>query len=475
MTHRFHRSLRGGTVITERRQRTRSPFALALLGALTFVAGAAGCTGDDDDAPPPGTGGTSGKGGTGGKGGSTGGKGGTGGNAGKGGMAGKGGSADGGEGGEGGTPGTGGAGGTGGKATLIDPTDFDGQEVFRYDTFGDEQFWTGTLRMHEAIQAALDPTTALSLGLKVDAAALPDGILETADLTDPATTVALIGLDAVLGVKGTVSDDGELLSVGITCALCHSDVDDSVMPGIGMRVDGAANRDLDPGAIIALAPGLAGMTEALEVLNGWGPGYYDPRWNMDGINSPVLIPPIYGLDGVPVETYTGDGPVSYWNNYVATTQMGGQGQFFDPRIDVTVVYEPDLVTPRLPALFDYQMTLEPPEVDTSLFEDAAAARGQALFTGKATCSGCHSGERLTDAGGKLHAAEETGMDPVTAERSATGMYRTTPLRALLAHPPYFHDGSAASLAAVVTHYDTTLALALSAEEQADLVQYLSSL
>jgi hypothetical protein len=347
--------------------------------------------------------------------------------------------------------------------------------VFRYDTFGDEVFWTQTLRLNEAIQAALDPTTALGLGLKVDADALPAGILATADLTDPATTVALISLDAVVGVKGKVDSNGNLTSVGVTCALCHSNVDDSVMHGIGHRVDGQRNGDLDPGAIIALSPGLAGDQAALDVLNSWGPGFYDPRWNEDGINHPVVIPSIYGLDGVPVETYTGDGPVSYWNAYVAVTQMHGQGDFFDPRIDVAVAYDKDLVTPKLPSLFDYEVSLAAPAVPASSYDADAAARGEALFNGAATCNTCHSGEHLTDAGTKLHAATETDMDPVTAMRSATGAYRTTPLRALLANAPYFHDGSAATLADVVTHYDTALSLGLTSDQQSDLVEYLKSL
>jgi len=347
--------------------------------------------------------------------------------------------------------------------------------VFRFDTFGDDVFWTQTLRLDEAIEAALDPTTALGLGLKVDADALPPGVLETADLSSPATTVALIGLDAVVGVKGKVDARGHLTSVGITCALCHSNVDDSVMHGIGRRVDGQANHDLDPGAIIALSPGLAGNQAALDVLNSWGPGFYDPRWNEDGINHPVVIPSIYGLKDVPLETYTGDGPISYWNAYVAVTQMHGQGQFFDPRVDVAVIYDPDLVTPKLPSLFEYEVSLAAPPVAASAYDAAAAERGAALFAGAARCSTCHTGATRTDASTTLHAATETGMDPVTAMRSATGRYRTTPLRALLANGPYFHDGSAKTLAAVVAHYDTALSLGLTADQQADLTEYLKSL
>jgi hypothetical protein len=357
-----------------------------------------------------------------------------------------------------------------------DPASFDGQQVFRHDTFGDERFWTDELRMHEVIASAVDPVTALSVGLKVDADALPPGILETADLTSPATTVALLGLGAVVGVEGKLDRRGNLVSVGVTCALCHSDVDDSVMEGIGKRLDGFANRDLNPGAIIALSPAFAGNQAVLDVLNSWGPGRYDARWNQDGINAPVLIPPIYGLGEVELETYTGDGPISYWNAYVAVTQMGGKGEFFDPRTGVAVFRSPDLVTPKLPSLFAYQASLLAPEPDPTTFDAAAAERGRALFEGSARCSTCHSGAVLSDAPEHvLHAAEETGMEPLHAQRSATGKYRTTPLRALAAHPPYFHDGSAATLQDVVAHYDQVLDLTLADTDRADLTEYLKSL
>jgi hypothetical protein len=357
-----------------------------------------------------------------------------------------------------------------------DPDSFDGKQVFRHDTFGDERFWTDELRMHEVIASAVDPVTALSVGLKVDSDALPPGILDTADLTSPATTVALLGLGAVVGVEGKVDRLGNLVSVGITCALCHSDVDDSVMEGIGKRLDGFANRDVNSGAILALSPLFADMPEVLADLTSWGAGRYDARWNQDGISAPVLIPPIYGLAGVELETYTGDGPISYWNAYVAVTQMGGKGVFFDPRVDVAVFRSPDLVSRKLPALYDYQVSLAAPAPDPNTFDDAAAERGRALFEGKATCAGCHSGAVLSDAPEHvLHAAEETGMEPLHAQRSATGKYRTTPLRALFAHAPYFHDGSAATLADVVAHYDQVLSLGLAEAERADLTEYLKSL
>lgn len=348
-----------------------------------------------------------------------------------------------------------------------------GQKIFRHVTFGDEALWTDTLAMHEVIESLVSPAVALSVGLKVDSDALPEGILETVDLNDPATTLALLQLDAVVGVRGTV-ENGRLTKVGITCALCHSDVDDSVMEGIGHRLDGYANRDLNPGAILALSPAFADA-QSQQVLNSWGPGYYDARFNQDGINHPVLIPPIYGLEGVPLETYTGDGPISYWNAYVAITQMGGLGPFFDPRLDLAVNTRPDLVTARLPALFNYQITLPAPLPPEGSFDAEAAARGKVVFQNDGNCASCHAGPHFTDAGLRLHSAEEVGMEPLTAQRSATGYYRTTPLRALWQHPPYFHDGSSATLHDVVEHYDAHFSLGLSAGQKDDLVEYLKSL
>ena len=355
----------------------------------------------------------------------------------------------------------------------------DGRAIFRFDTFGDEQFWTDTLRMHEVIAAAVSPVAALGVGLKVDATALPANFLATRDLEDPATTVEMISRRAVLGVVGTVKGR-RLESVGITCALCHSTVDDSVAPGIGTRLDGWPNRDLDPGAIIALSPALTAEQKA--VYNSWGPGRFDPRFNHDGINFPVLIPPAYGLQGVGYETYTGDGPISYWNAYVAVTEMGGHGSFEDPRLGIAVRQEPDLVTPKLPALLAYQLGLDAPEPPPGSFDNQAARRGRAIFEGKARCASCHAGTAFTDvfddrdpSQPRLHEPAETGMEPLYASRSATGRYRTTPLRALWQHPPYFHDGSAADLPAVVEHYDRYLGLRLSDRQRADLVEYLKSL
>ena len=369
----------------------------------------------------------------------------------------------------------------------------DGQTIFRFDTFGDEQYWTDVLRMHEVIPT-VDPATALSVGLKVDVDALPREVVRAlragqVDLTDPAVTLTLLRLNAVVGVKGTVDRAGRLTKFGVTCALCHSSVDDSLAPGVGKRLDGWANTDLNVGAIVALSPALDESTKA--EFRSWGPGKYDPRHHaFDGTNIiplhspsvPVRIPSIYGLKGAGFETYTGDGPISYWNGYVGVSQMGGHGTFIDPRLGLSITQTPDLVTPKLPALLDYQLSLRTPKAPKGSFDPDAADRGEALFEGQARCSTCHMRPNFTDvvSGPKadvpvLHDPAEVGTDPVYAERSATGKYRTTPLRGLWQHPGYFHDGSAADLPAVVDHYDQQFSLGLSARQKADLVEYLKTI
>lgn len=374
------------------------------------------------------------------------------------------------------------AGGPSGGAGTVEEacSNTDGQCIFRNDTFGDEQLWSDTLRLHEVV-GALSPKAALGLGLKVDAEMVPANVLASADLDDPATTVALLSLNAVVGVRATV-EDGEVTRIGITCALCHSTVDDSAAPGIGKRIDGQPNRQLNPGAIIAATPGVGALATSLgittakakTVLNSWGPGRYDARLNQDGESFPVWIPPAYGLADVALETYTGEGPISYWNAYVAVTQMGGQGKFVDEDLGIDIDADPDLVTPKLAALREYQFSLAVPKPRAADFDAEAAERGDALFEGDAQCATCHAGESHTDAP-TLHAADEIGTDTNEARRSKTGKYRTTPLRGLLSHPPYFHDGSAATLEDVVTHYDEQLSLGLDANQQADLVEYLKSL
>ena len=348
----------------------------------------------------------------------------------------------------------------------------DGKNIFRFDTFGDEQSWTDTLGMHNVIET-VSPAAALGLGLKVDGTVLPPDFLATHSLDSPATTVALLALDAVVGVKATVNG-GNVESLGVTCALCHSTVDDSVAPGVGKRLDGWPNVDLDPGKIIALSPNVSATNKM--VYNGWGAGKYDPRFNIDGMNDPVVIPPAFGLAGVALETFTGDGPISYWNSYVAVTQMGGQGVFIDPRIGVSVVHTPDLVTPKLPDLRSYQLSLATPPPPPGSFDPKAAKRGEVFFNKVAKCSTCHIPPTYTDINlGIWHEAAETGMDPDYAERTATGLYRTTPLRALWQHPPYFHDGSAATLEDVVDHYVKLLGLHFSRNQRRDLVEFLKTL
>jgi mono/diheme cytochrome c family protein len=369
----------------------------------------------------------------------------------------------------------------------------DGQAIFRYDTFGDEQLWTNVLRMHEPI-ATVDPATALAVGLKVDVEALPPAVVAAlragqVDLTSPAVTTELLRLNAVVGVQGKVDQMGQLTSVGVTCALCHSTVDNSFARGIGKRLDGWANLDLNVGAIVALSPALP---EALKAeFRTWGPGKYDPRHhafdgtNLISLNSPslpIVIPSIYGLKGVGFETFTADGPISYWNAYVGVGQMGGHGNFIDPRIGLSITQTPDLVTSKLPALLEYQLTLQAPEPPRGSFDKEAAKRGKHIFRNEAGCATCHQGSTYTDvlsgpnkAVPFLHDAAEVGMDPAYAERTATGKYRTTPLRGLWQHAPYFHDGSAPDLLAVVNHYDRLFALHLSARQKADLVEFLKTL
>jgi processive rubber oxygenase RoxA-like protein len=377
----------------------------------------------------------------------------------------------------------------------------EGKQTFRFDTFGDEQKWTDTLHMEQVVNA-VDPVTALTVGLKVDSEALPQAVVDgvtngTISLTDPATTVALIKLNAVIGVKGTVENvNGKdtVTRVGFTCALCHSTVDDSFTKGVGKRLDGWPNRDLDVGLIVSLSPNLQPIADALgadvatvkAVLTSWGPGKYDPRLNFDGKNGPQVIPPAYGLAGIHSITSTGDGTdIAYWNRYVAVTQMGGQGTFSEPRTGVDFNGIPnggaDLVSSKLAGLQAYQLSLAAPAAPAGSFDAAAAARGQVLFAGVAGCYVCHSGPEFTDANTTLHPASDSMGEPEApgvpsyASRSATKQYRTAPLKGIWQHAPYFHNGSAATLEDVVNTYNTRRSLGLTAPQVADLVQYLKSL
>ncbi len=364
-----------------------------------------------------------------------------------------------------------------------------GKDIFRFDTFGNETFWTDTLRLHLVIQSSVSPATALSVGLKVDTDSLPPAVVQgiqsgTISLTSPATTVALLKLNAVVGVKGTVTTvagKDTLTRVGITCALCHSTVDNSFSSGIGKRRDGWANTQLNVGAIIALAPALTAAQKA--VYNSWGPGKYDARFNFDGKNGPQVIPPAYGLLGVNRITVTGDGTdVAYWNRYVAVTQMHGHGTFTEGRTGVNVNNTPpDLVSSKLPALQAYQLSLAAPPPPAGSFDAAAAARGLQVFNSSGQCATCHTGPQFTDANARLHAPTEVVSEPEPngapsyASRSATKLYRTAPLPGLWQHPPYFHNGIAATLDAVVDLYNSKKGLNLTTQQKADLVEYLKSL
>jgi hypothetical protein len=385
----------------------------------------------------------------------------------------------------------------------------EGRESFRHDTFGDEVFWGDTLRLHEAL-ASVSPATALAVGLKVDATALPRSLKRDiargrVDLDDPAVTVALLRLGAVVGVTGFFDAGGGLRSVGIQCALCHSTVDDSTAPGIGRRLDGWANRDLDVGTIISLAPDLSVFTSLLgvdeatvrAVLASWGPGKFDASLLLDGKalrpdggSAAVLIPPAFGLAGVNLHTWTGWGSVSHWNALVANLEMGGQGVFVDRRLDDAdrfpiaaregfseVRSDPDRVTSKLAGLQLYQLALVAPPAPRGSYDEARAARGEALFSGQARCSDCHVAPLFTEPGHNLHTPQEIGIDDFQAERSPTGGYRTAPLAGLWTHGKggYYHDGRFATLADVVDHYDGFFGLGLTAEQKRDLIEYLKSI
>jgi hypothetical protein len=384
----------------------------------------------------------------------------------------------------------------------------EGRRTFRFDTFGDEKFWGDTLRLHEAVRT-ISPRTALSVGLKVDSNALPAEVIDAirqgdVNLDDPAVTALLLQQNAVLGVKG-IFTGGELSSMGIQCAFCHSTVDDSIAPGIGRRLDGWANRDLNVGAIVALAPNLEPVAELLgtnsatvrQVLNSWGPGKFDAElfldgkaFRRDGKSAATLIPPAFGLAGVNLHTWTGWGSVTYWNAFVANLEMHGQGRFFDPRLNNPSKFpiaaranmgntdaSPDLITPKLAALHFYQLSIPAPEAPRGSFDTEAAGRGRELFDTKAKCATCHVPPLYTEPGWNLHTAERIGIDDFQARRSPDNRYRTAPLKGLWTHQKggYYHDGRFASLMDVINHYDSHFRLRLSSQEKQDLEQFLKSL
>jgi hypothetical protein len=394
----------------------------------------------------------------------------------------------------------------------------EGKNTFRFDTFGSEAFWGDTLELHKAIAGeknggvgpGVSPKTALSVGLKVDSDALPEDLKKQlaageVNLDDPATTIALLKLNAVVGVTAFANPDGSVKSMGIQCAFCHSTVDDSFAPGIGKRLDGWPNRDLNVGAIVSLAPNLKPFTDLLgvdvktvkKVLASWGPGRYDAELNKDGKafrpdgkQAGTLLPPAYGLAGVNLSTWTGFGSVTYWNAYVGVTQMHGLGTFFDPRFNNKKQYpvsaksgagntrdKPDKVTAKLAALHFYQLSIPAPKAPVGSYDEAAFERGKAIFNDKGRCATCHVPPLYTEPGHNLHTPKEMGIDSFQADRSPTHMYRTAPLAGLWAHQKggFFHDGRFATLLDVVNHYDGNLQLNLSEDEKHDLIEYLKGI
>jgi hypothetical protein len=392
-----------------------------------------------------------------------------------------------------------------------------GRRIFRFDTFGDEAFWGGALQLHRAIAGSrnggvgpgVSPKTALAVGLKVDATAIPRATAAAikagkVDLGDAKVTLALLKLNAVVGVKGVFDRGGRLTSMGITCAFCHSTVDDSFAPGIGRRLDGWPNRELNVGAIVALAPNKKPITDLLgvdeqtvnKVLASWGPGKFDAElfldgkaFRPDGKSAATLIPPAFGLAGVNLHTYTGWGSVTYWNAFVANLEMHGKGSFYDPRLNdrkkfpvavkagfANVRSRPDLISSKLPALHFYQLAIPAPRPPRGSFDRAAARRGAAIFSGKGTCANCHIPPTYSEPGWNMHRPAEICIDSFQADRSPDGMYRTTPLRGLWSHTKggFYHDGRYPNLTAVVEHYDSCLGLKLTPREKGDLVQFVRS-
>jgi len=397
----------------------------------------------------------------------------------------------------------------------------DGRQTFRYDTFGDETFWGGSLQLHKAIEGAahggvgagVSPKTALAVGLKVDVDALPSSLVQAlkngkVDLDSPDSTLALLQSNAVVGVTGFFDAQKNLSSIGIQCALCHSTVDDSFAKGIGHRLDGWANRDLDVGQVINLAPDLGAVDSLLgvpdetvrKVLQSWGPGKFDAELILDGkavrpdgTSGATLIPPAFGLAGVNLHTWTGWGSVPHWNAFVANLEMHGQGTFFDPRLDDATVFpiaakaglghvraptpDDDRITPKLPALQIYQLAIVAPTPPAGSFDAEGARRGDELFEGKGKCASCHVPPLYTEPGWNMHTAAEIGIDDFQSSRAPDKRYRTTPLKGLWTHmkPGFYHDARFATLLDVVNHYDSTQSLGLTDQEKLDIVEYLKSL
>jgi hypothetical protein len=394
----------------------------------------------------------------------------------------------------------------------------EGQQIFRFDTFGDESFWGDTLKLHQAIEGerfggvgpGVTPATALAVGLKVDAQALPARVLNAiehgrVDLNDPAVTLALLDANAVVGITAHRDASGRLGSLGIQCSMCHSTVDDSVAPGVGRRLDGWPNRDLNVGAIVALAPDLSVVADLLQtdqqtvrrVLHSWGPGKFDAQlfldgkaFRPDGKSAATLLPAAFGLAGVNLHTYTGWGGVPHWNAFVANLEMHGKGTFIDARLNDPVRFpvavragfsnvrnDPDLITSKLPALQFYQLSIPAPTPPAGSFDANAAEAGKGVFNGAGRCSSCHVPPLFTEPGWNMHTAEEIGIDDFQSSRSPDQRYRTTPLAGLFTRQKggFYHDGRFADLRAVVEHYNQTFNLNLAEQAKKDLIEYLKSL
>jgi hypothetical protein len=426
-----------------------------------------------------------------------------------------------------------GAAGRGRTPSAADRLVAQGRNVFRYDTFGDQAVWGGVLGLHKAIEGAklggvgpgVSPKTALALGLKVDATKIPAKVAAAikagkVNLDDPAVTVTLLKLNAVVGVKGYFTK-GSLSSLGITCALCHSTVDNSFAPGIGRRLDGWPNQDLNVGAIVAAAPNLKPLESALgvdeatvkKVLNGWGPGFFNAELNLDGKavgpdgtpkSAATRIPSAFGKNGQNLHTWEGGwGSVTYWNAFVANLEMHGLGNFLDARLDNKAKFpiaaaagfghthpyvgegvlpapsqaqDPDLITEALRALDFYQHALPAPGPPKGSFDAAAARRGKAVFNGPGKCSSCHIGSLGSAPGYNAVKPSQICIDAFTADRGPDGTYTIAPLQALFTRSKrgFYHDGRFKTLLDVVNHYDSCFNLGLSTQQKSDLVQYLKS-
>lgn len=372
-----------------------------------------------------------------------------------------------------------------------------GRQIFRFDTFASEKFWGDKLRLHEAVAGTnnggvglgVSPRMALQVGLKVDATAVPPEVAQQIqrgelNLDAPSNTLALLKLNAVVGVTGFFdATNGRITSLGIQCAICHSTVDDSFMPGIGNRLDGWPNRDLNIGAIVNLSPDVSALTNALEVdentvrtvLQSWGPGKFDAElildgkaFRPDGKSAATLLPAAFGLAGVNLYTYTGWGSVTHWNAFVSNLEMHGQGTFWDPRLNDTNTFPlaankgygnlrttNDVITSKLAALHFYQLSIPAPTPPSTNFNAAASLRGQALFNAKARCATCHIPPLFTEPGWNMHTPAEIGIDDFQANRSPDKRYRTTPLKGLFARSKggFYHDGRFATLLDVINHYN----------------------